>query len=305
MNAISTANLGKRYGSQFALRGIDLEIPRGSIYGLLGPNGAGKTTALEIIAGLRHPSFGEVRIQDQAGYTAYCPDVAEFEPWLSPAEVLEVSAGLLGRPKPMNKINDVLAMVGLKDTEARRVSGFSRGMLARLGLAAALICDPEILLLDEPVAALDPLGQREIMNLLTNLGSSVTVVISSHDLAEIEQRCDTVGVLNAGELIHQGPLSELLASHARLIWHLEVRPPAKELIARLMTVPWASAVNELSPGFVEIHYLNSEQAERELPAVLTSSGSQLVSLVQVKPTLEEVFLSITKDGTAQAEPGEA
>ncbi len=305
MNAISTTNLGKRYKSQFALKGIDLEIPRGSIYGLLGPNGAGKTTALEIIAGLRHPSFGEVRIQDQGGYTAYCPDIAEFEPWLSPAEVLEVSAGLLGRPKPVNKINDMLAMIGLKDTGARRVGGFSRGMLARLGLGAALICDPEILLLDEPVAALDPLGQHEIMDLLTNLGSSVTIVISSHDLTEIEQRCDTVGVLNAGELIHQGPLSDLLASHAQHNWHLEVRPPVTELVARLLAVPWASAVSEVSPGVVEINYLDLEKAERELPVVLASSGSRLVSLVQVKPTLEEVFLSITKNGILQAELGEA
>lgn len=305
VNAISTTNLGKRYGSQFALNGINLEIPRGSIYGLLGPNGAGKTTALEIIAGLRHPSFGEVRIQDQSGYTAYCPDVAEFEPWLSPVEVLEVSAGLLGRPKPLKKINDVLARVGLKDAAARRVSGFSRGMLARLGLGAALICDPEILLLDEPVAALDPLGQHEVMDLLANLGSSVTVVISSHDLTEIEQRCDTVGVLNAGELIHQGPLSDLLASHARHIWHLEIRPPVKELVARLMAMPWASGVTEISPGILEIHYLSSEEAERDLPAVLASSGSQLVSLIRVKPTLEEVFLSITRSGIAQTETGES
>ncbi len=305
MNAISTTNLGKRYRSQYALKGIDLEIPRGSIYGLLGPNGAGKTTALEIIAGLRHPSFGQVQIQGRAGYTAYCPDVAEFEPWLSPAEVLEVSAGLLGRPKPMDKINDMLAMVGLKDTEARHVSGFSRGMLARLGLGAALICDPEILLLDEPVAALDPLGQHEIMDLLTNLRSSVTIVISSHDLTEIEQRCDTVGVLNAGELIHQGPLSQLLKSHAQHIWYLEVRPPATELVARLATVPWASAVSEVSPGVVELHYLNSEEAERKLPVLLANSGSQLISLTQAKPTLEEVFLSITKNNIESAEQGEA
>lgn len=293
MNAITTVKLEKRYGSRFALKAVDLEIPQGSIYGLLGPNGAGKTTALETIAGLRNPTSGEVLVANESGYAAYCPDVAEFEPWLNPVEVLDLSAGLLGHKKSRKEIMDVLTMVGLDGVADRRVRSFSRGMFARLGLGAALVCDPEILLLDEPVAALDPLGQHQIMDLLEGMRGSKTVVISSHDLTEIEQRCDTVGVLNEGELIYQGRISDLLSSHARHIWRMEVHSRSAEIVTMLKAAEWTSTVSELAPGIIEIFYHDSERAETELPRVLANGGARLVSLTQAKPNLEQIFLSLT------------
>lgn len=293
MSAISTLGLRKAYGAQVALAGVDFEVPSASVYGLVGPNGSGKTTLLEVLAGLRRRSAGEVHLAAGPDAVAYCPDVAEFEPWLSAIEVLDVAAGLLGRRRPRRFLAEVLDRVGLADAAARRVGGFSRGMTTRLNLASALVGEPEILLLDEPASSLDPAGRVGILALVASLGEESTVVVSSHDLAEVEAVCDHVGILAAGHFVYQGQISGLLACSAAPRWQVMVRPPAARLLAALTTASWVSEVTETAPGEIELRASDPDQVETQLPRLLADTEARVVSLRPLRPSLEEAFLALT------------
>ena len=280
-----TRALTKTYGATTALAGIDLDVPPGTIYGLVGPNGSGKTTALGILAGLRHPTSGTLELDP--GTVAYCPDAPEFEPWLTATEVLEAAAGLLG--KPAHAAPELLARVGLGDVASRRVGGFSRGMRARLGLAAGLIGKPALLLADEPAAALDPAGQVEIVDLIASL--ETTVIVSSHDLADVERICDRIGVLVHGRLVYQGDVATLLTKASSGL-RVVVRPPAEALRARLLGAPWVRAVHEDEPGELTVDIADPDAAERELAPLLV--GSRLVEVSRARASLRDVFLELTQ-----------
>jgi ABC-2 type transport system ATP-binding protein len=297
---VRTARLTKAYGPQPALQGVDLAVPAGSLYGLVGPNGSGKTTLLEILAGLRRPSGGELHLGVAREAVAYCPDVAEFEPWLRALEVLEVALGLLGRCRPRAELEDVLQRVGLAEVANRKVGGFSRGMTTRLNLAAGLVGQPALFLVDEPASALDPAGRVDILRLVASLAPTTTVVLSSHDLSEVEAICDQVGILASGRLLYQGPLGDLLAGSARPRWLLVVRPPANQTLAALSAASWISSVNELAPGELELTSADPGEIEIRLPGLLAACGARLVSVSPVRPSLEDIFLALT---AAPAERG--
>ena len=231
---VRTVGLTKTYGPLTALADIDLEVPTGALYGLVGPNGAGKTTLLEILAGLRRQAAGTVELGAPRQATAYCPDVAEFEPWLTAREVLEAALGLQGRRRPRSGLDALLAQVGLADVAERRVGGFSRGMTTRLNLAAGLVAEPRLLILDEPASSLDPAGRVDILRLIASLAPATTIVLSSHDLVDVEAVCDHVGILKDGRLLYQGALAELLAGAAKPRWVLtQVRPSLEEVFLAL------------------------------------------------------------------------
>lgn len=293
MSALRTVGLTKSYGTQEALRGVDLDVPAGSLYGLIGPNGSGKTTLLEILVGLRRPSSGQLRLGVARDAIAYCPDVAEFEPWLSALEVLEVAVGLLGRRRSRLDLEEILEQVGLADAARRRVGGFSRGMTTRLNIAAGLVAEPEVLLLDEPASALDPAGRADVLHLLASLVPSTTVVLSSHDLNEVEAICNSVGILRSGRLLYQGSLAELLAGAARSRWRVVVRPPAERVLSALNTAPWVTSARELAAGEIEISAADPAEVEAHLVGLLAACGARVVSLSPVRPSLEEVFLGLT------------
>ena len=155
---ITVSELSKRFGKLDVLKSVNAHFEPGKSYAMVGPNGSGKTTALEILAGLRRPTSGTIELGVAREDLAYCPDVGEFEPWLSAGEVLASAAGLVGRPQSAPAIAGMLDRVGLADAGNRHVGGFSRGMRSRLGLAAGLIGQPKLLIADEPAAALDPAG---------------------------------------------------------------------------------------------------------------------------------------------------
>ena len=297
MSGLRTTGLTRRYGETEALKGIDLAIPEGSIYGLVGPNGSGKTTALEILAGLRRPTSGTIELGVDREDLAYCPDVGEFEPWLSAREVLASATGLLGRPQSTTAIGEMLERVGLADTGNRHVGGFSRGMRSRLGLAAGLIGQPKLLIADEPAAALDPAGREEIIDLIASLAGSVTVLVSSHDLADVERMCDQIGVLSNGALVYQGPLAKLLAMAAPAL-RLVVRPPADQLIAAIAAEPWARSVTEEEPGALRIDISDAAAAEAALPGLLTANHARLVALERAGVSLRDIFFELTETGPA-------
>ncbi|WP_150273270.1 ABC transporter ATP-binding protein [Paenibacillus tepidiphilus] len=224
---IETAELTKTYNGRGGCRGITLQVPEGSIFGLLGPNGAGKSTFVKMLAGLHRPDSGRATVLGQPlgrpearQRLGYLPELFRFQDWLTPVEVLRFH-GQLGGLRPQEtrtpafraRVRDTLELVGLAEAADRRVGGFSKGMQQRLGLAAALLLEPELVILDEPASALDPIGRYEIRSLLKRLRSKgVTVFLNTHLLEDVEELCDEAAFLYGGELVAAGPLQQLLGS---------------------------------------------------------------------------------------------
>jgi len=287
---VSTTGLTKRYGTHTALDGVDLAVPAGSVYGLVGPNGAGKTTLLGLLAGLRRPSAGELAIAVGKRKVALLPDTPQFDPWLTGREVVELARSLMGVAADPDR---VLADAGLTDAADRRVGGYSRGMLQRLGLAATIIGEPEVLLLDEPASALDPAGRREVLDLIARMRGHATVILSSHILGDVQEVCDTVGVLRAGRLLFQGPMANLLVGRAVPAYRIKLRPPTDAVAAALRNRPWVTAVEADGPDTLRCNVSALADAESGLAAALAEAGARVVSLAPLAPDLEDVFLELT------------
>jgi len=287
---VKTTGLTKRYGTHTALDGVDLAVPEGSVYGLVGPNGAGKTTLLALLAGLRKPTAGELTIAVAKRKVALLPDTPQFDPWLTGREVVELARGLMGVAADPDR---VLADAGLADAADRRVGGYSRGMLQRLGLAATIVGDPEVLLLDEPASALDPAGRREVLDLIARMRGHATVILSSHILGDVQEVCDTVGVLRAGRLLFQGPIANLLVGRAVPAYRIKLRPPTDGVAAALRALPWVTGVEPDGPDTLRCNVSSLAEAESRLPEALAEAGARVVSLAPLAPDLEDVFLELT------------
>ena len=290
---IRTDGLTKRYGGRTALDGVDLAVPEGSVYGLVGPNGAGKTTLLALLAGLRRPTAGHMTISAARQHVAILPDTPQFDPWLTGREVVSLARKLVGSPGPAGRVDEVLGDAGLTEAADRRVGGYSRGMLQRLGIAATVVGAPEVLLLDEPASALDPAGRREVLDLLTRLRGRATVLLSSHILADVQEVSDTVGVLRAGRLLYQGMLEDLLVGRAVPAYRVVVRPPVEPVVERLRAQEWITGVDHGGDGRLRVGVRSLVEAEARLARVLADCEAWVVSLAPEEPDLEDVFLELT------------
>jgi ABC-2 type transport system ATP-binding protein len=286
-----TRGLGKSYGTTVALTDVDLRVARGSVYGLIGPNGAGKTTMLSIIAGLRRPTTGSIELAVPRTSLGVLVDTPLFEPWLTAREVVDLALQLTAPALSHDRVDQVLVEVGLAEAMDRRNGGFSRGMLQRLGLAACLVSDPELLLLDEPSSALDPSGRREVLDLIGRLARTKTVVLSTHILGDVQEVCDTVGVIDGGRLRYQGTVSDLLARTASA-YTLHVREPVDGLLPELRSHPWARQVTELAPGRLRLVVSDAAQAEQDVPRLVAERGLRLVAF-NPAADLETAFLELT------------
>jgi ABC-2 type transport system ATP-binding protein len=217
--AIHTLDLAKIYGRTTALAGLTMSVPRGEVFGFLGPNGAGKTTAVKLLVGLTRPTSGEAwvlgeRIGDRLTRRriGYLPELFRYQDWLSAREVLALHCELAAIPGPRRagEIDAALEIVGLAERGRDRVGTFSKGMQQRLGLGAALLGQPDLILLDEPTSALDPVGRHDVREIIRDIkrrGS--TVFLNSHLLTEVEQVCDRVAVIDKGRVIAMGTMDEL------------------------------------------------------------------------------------------------
>jgi ABC-2 type transport system ATP-binding protein len=218
--ALSVTGLRKSYGSVQALRGVDLEIGAGELFGLLGPNGAGKSTLVKIACGLVAPTAGEARVcghragsPDAQAALGYLAELFRFPDWCTADELLGLHQELTGSPGGAAERRELLELVELAHVPDRRVGAMSKGMQQRLGLAQALVGAPRLLLLDEPTSALDPSGRRTVRTLLERLRErGVSVLLNSHLLSEVELVCDRVAIINGGEVVAAGTPAQL--SHA-------------------------------------------------------------------------------------------
>lgn len=289
---VSTAGLTKQYGDVTALDRVDLEVTRGSIYGLVGPNGAGKTTMLAILAGLRTATAGSTAVETAS--VGVLPDTPQFDRWLTGREVVSLSRSLAGDRVPASAVDDVLETTGLIDAADRRVKGYSRGMLQRLGLASVIVNEPDLLLLDEPAAALDPAGRREVLDLVLALRGKSTVLFSSHILDDVQEVCDDVGILTRGQIMYQGSLDRLLGRFVMDTFVVILRSGAADVEQALASEPWVKTVVVEGDEKVVVDVSDVATAERQLVQVLAASGCRVVSVTKGTTSLEDVFLEVTR-----------
>jgi ABC-2 type transport system ATP-binding protein len=303
--AVRARGLTKRFGSVLALDGLDLDIPAGSVFGLLGPNGAGKTTALRILTGLARPTAGTAEVagipvgldrpelRRRLGYLDQDP---RFYGWMRGRELLELVGRLFGLDgaELRTRVGESLERAGLAEVAERRIGGYSGGTRQRLGIAQALLARPEIVILDEPVSSLDPEGRRDVLELVAGLRGTLTVIFSTHVLADVERICDRVAILDRGRLVIEAPLDELLVEHARPVYRLVADPGQAEavdrLVARLVATAWTGDVTTEPGGMLRIAVTDPDAAGRELLPLVVETGVRLAAFERARPTLEDVFL---------------
>ena len=296
--AVTTTALTKDYGGN-GLFDVDLAVPRGSIYGLVGPNGAGKTTLLSILAGTRHADRGSVRLGIERPQIAVCPDVPDFDGWLTARETVDLARSLLASAVPgadagrSAAVAAALYAAGLANAAERRVGGFSRGMVQRLGLACALVGDPQLLILDEPAASLDPAGRAEMLETVAAMRGTRTVLFSSHILADVQRVADQVGILRDGRLIYQGPTQDLIDRYLSPSWLVRVGGNADAVAAAMSAGGWATRVEPAGAGAFRVDAISFEAGERGIPAIIAGRGARLVSCEPVAADLESAFLALT------------
>lgn len=291
---IETNALTKRYGEVVAVNELTLRVPRGGVFGFLGPNGSGKTTTMGMLLGLVHATSGEMRILgDPAGHpktlrrVGAMVETPTFYPYLSGRENLRYFQGIGGRGAPAD-IERLLTLVDLGKRAGSKFSTYSLGMKQRLGVACALLGDPDLVFLDEPTNGLDPAGVVEVRELIRQLGSGGrTVVLSSHLLAETELVCDNVAVLSRGRLIAQGTIKELLREHDSLRLRTTDDIEAETILAAL---PWVDKVTREDDAL----RLTAPQA-RAWEAVRALADRQIYAheVVPLHRTLEDFFMDIT------------
>ena len=299
--ALATRGLVKRYGSRTALAGLDLAVPRGIVYGFLGPNGAGKTTTMRMLVGLLRADAGSIEVLGRP-YTGRerrrlfrvgaLVESPAFYPYLSGADNLRVLAAT-GAPTSRNRVDEVLEFVGLRERGRDKVGNYSLGMKQRLGIAGALLSDPELLLLDEPANGLDPGGivsMRQTLRHLTAMGK--TVFISSHILPEVEQLADVVGIVDHGRLAREGTLQQLLdeGGHVRLRVGRDELPRVRELLGRLGTVGEPEGGDQARDVWVTLNVTPARAVEVNRAL---AEGGVYVSGLTTGSDLESVYMALT------------
>ena len=293
---ISAENLTKKYGELVAVDHVSFEIPAGAITGFVGPNGAGKTTTIRMLLGLVKPSAGNARILEHSitEPEAYLPFVGAmiegpaFYPALSGRENLRVLARL--GDFPYERVEELLELVGLADRATSKFKTYSLGMKQRLGIAAALLPNPKVLILDEPVNGLDPAGIHEVRNLLRSLADSgISIFVSSHILSELEVIADHLVVVDHGKVLFQGATKDLLAAHKPRLAVKGSAPSDLKLLQDSVTA--AGFTSEISDEQLVI--TAPESFAGELNQRAFASGITLTLLQVTRPTLEESFFEIT------------
>jgi len=301
---VEARGLVKRYGRITAVDHVDLTVNRGDVYGFLGPNGAGKTTALRMLLGLIYPTAGSVRLfgrdpiaegaaalEGVAGFV----EAPQFYPYLTARTNMRMMAAYDGDAAAA-RVEEALETVELTGRADDKVGGYSHGMRQRLGIAAALLRRPRLLILDEPATGLDPGGMRDMRTLIRRLADGgMTVLLSSHLLAEIEELCDRVAIVRAGQIVYEGAIAELKSSAAST-YRLRTSDNATALGVCRAQPDIASARIE----GVDLRLEAGESAIGELSVALVEAKLQINALVPETATLEDLFFRLTEGAT----PGE-
>jgi len=299
--AVETHGLTKRFGAHAAVDGVELLVPRGCAFGYLGPNGAGKTTLIRVLLGLTHADAGTMALlghavpRDRATALARVGAIVDeprFHGHLTGRQNLQILAAARGHAA-QGRIEPALARVGILHRADDKVAKYSMGMRQRLGVAACLLGDPLLLILDEPMNGLDPAGMREMRAMILSLvAEGRTVMLSSHLLDEVQRTCDAVAIVDRGKVIRQGPIAELLAG-AALVVQVDCSDPARA--RTLLEATRLDARIETGPAGLELTLPAGATAAAvaEVNRVLVEGGLDVYRLQQVQASLESWFLAVT------------
>ncbi len=310
---IQTQGLSKIYKNVPALKNLDLKVSQNSIFGFLGPNGAGKTTTIRLLLGLSRPTGGRgtvfglditrqsVEIRQRVGYLAQDPRYYEH---LTARQTLRFAIHFFFKgPKPMieERIEETLALVGLADKADRPIRSFSGGERQRLGIAQAQINYPDLLILDEPAASLDPQGRHDVLDVMERLRKHTTIFYSTHILSDVQRVSDTVAILNHGQLVAQAPIDELLSGSGGAMYRLTILGDAQLVQPLIASQSWVSAVQtERLNGHYRVQVSVSDPAQADdqlLGLVMSVPGVMVTDFGRAKVELEDVFLNLTGEGS--------
>ncbi len=313
---IQTYNLTKSFEDVLALKDLSLTVPEHSITGFLGPNGAGKSTTIRLLLGLIKPTFGAgeifgLDIQQQSpeirrrvGYLAQSP---RFYPEMTAREVLRFTARFFySGPKAAidDRVEEMITMVGLTGKADRAVKGFSGGERQRLGIAQAQINTPDLLILDEPAAALDPMGRMDVLNIMKKLREKTTIFYSTHILDDVQRVSDRVVILNQGEMIAQGPIEDLLSAGRDVIYDITFEGEWRAAKEQLGQVPWITHLTESTRNGNsewQIAVSDPDRAKQELlPLLVGFPKFTVLSFVRRERELEEVFMQVVSGGNHES-----
>jgi len=314
---IDTQGLSKTYKGVTALKSLDLKVPKNSIFGFLGPNGAGKTTTIKLLLGLTHPTngggtvFGQdivrgnVDIRKRIGYLAQNPS---YYTYMTARETLRFRARFFYKgPKASieERISETLKLVGLDGKADRPIKGFSGGELQRLGIAQAQVNYPDLLILDEPAANLDPMGRRDVLEVMERLRKYATIFYSTHILDDVQHVSDRVAILNHGELVALAPLEELLSNGDKIIYSISLEGNTQNVAKRVSDLDWVSNLqvsHKNGAASWQVTVTNDQAAKADLLRIVLGDESVKVTDFRRKRyELEEVFLQIVE--TPRQEPG--
>lgn len=310
---IQTHQLSKSFGKVHALQSLDLTVKRNTIVGFLGPNGAGKTTTIKLLLGLIRPSSGRATVFGQdigadsvpiRSRTGYLPQEPRYFEYMTAREVVEFTARFFFKgPRRMiaDRAAECLDLVGLHEKADRPIKGFSGGERQRLGIAQAQINYPDLLILDEPAAALDPIGRRDVLEIMEKLRKYTTIFYSTHILDDVQRVSDSVVILNRGRLVTTGPIEELLASSEGSVYLIKLKGDVDSAGQSIRALPWVTGVSESHRNH-ESHWqvtVSDEQtAEEMLLRVLVTQPVVVTEFRRKQIDLEDVFMQVVHGGEA-------
>lgn len=297
---IRVSGLHKRFGSFQALSGVTLHVHKGEIYGFIGRNGAGKSTTMSILAGLSRPDAGTCMVNGRDVTKidhpselniGYLPEEPKFYPWMDARETLCYLGNCRGRTIGSPRIDEVLDWVGLMDSHRRRVGGYSRGMKQRLGIAASLIHDPDLFILDEPSSALDPEGRSDVLCLIQQLKQmGKTVLLSSHILSDVERVCDRVGMIAAGKMVFEKPLAQLQKQNLVPLYDIVLEETiSPDLVQELNGSEGVRAV-EINDATLCVTVTDAKKDATRLMRFFADRDMAVRSFARRKNNLEDLFI---------------
>lgn len=306
MNILEIKNIRKQFGEHIILDGVDFQVKEHCVYGFLGQNGAGKTTTMKIILGLLKADQGDVYVNGTKvnygqtitnQYIGYLPDVPEFYGYMKPMEYLRLCGEITSMKSTLCKqrSKELLDMVGLTNAN-KKISGFSRGMKQRLGIAQALLNEPRLLICDEPTSALDPIGRKEILDILHQVKDKTTVLFSTHILTDVERICDTIALLHDGKIQLHGDLSQIKEKHKQRGIEVEFASMQDQqlFLSKAKELASICETKEESPMCIVLKGKTKDDLALQVMQILTTNQIVPIKYMRQEPTLEDLFMEVVK-----------